>query len=240
MVNFQAIESLEKNEQASFGKLITKLYKKMQHLGGSSNCFTNEAKTRQIIDIMLEHTVDKFCKISQEEDRQAEPAIYVDHEVGIKVDKKKKIIPDYCIMRRNTNKNTDGATNTPFPLYAIEAKKFEGAETNELFLSLPQHFRQLRHICIKYSLPFCNGVLTNFHQWYFVRYSLSHEIRESSEQSHKKSFEVSKPYSLFSLLAYKEKTALKFNEKTLFQVTKILEWLVNYTPAASDTLPDPK
>ena len=139
----------------------------------------------------------------------------MDHEVGIKVDKNTKIRPDYCIMRRNTNENTDGATNTPFPLYVVEAKRFKGAQSN-LFSLLPQHFRQLRHICIKYSLPFCNGVLTNFHQWYFVRYNLSHEIRESSEQSHKKSFEVSKPYSLFSLLAFKENTALKFNEKTLF------------------------
>jgi hypothetical protein len=46
LLNFQTIESLEKNERAIFDKLITKLNKKMQHLGGSRNCFTNEAKTR--------------------------------------------------------------------------------------------------------------------------------------------------------------------------------------------------
>jgi hypothetical protein len=66
--NFDAIESLEQNEQASLKKLISELYGKIYHLGGAKKCFTNEAQTRQFIDIMLQHTVDKFCKRSEEED----------------------------------------------------------------------------------------------------------------------------------------------------------------------------
>jgi hypothetical protein len=96
-------------------------------------------------------------------------------------------------MRSNTNENTDGIIDTP--LYVVEAKRFEGAQSN-LFSLLPQHFEQLRHICIKYSLPYCNGVFTNFHQWYFARYNLSHEIESVGRQ---KSFEVSREFNLFSV-----------------------------------------
>jgi len=88
-----------------------------------------------------------------------------------------------------------------------------------------QNFKQLRNVCIKNSLPYCNGVLTNFKQWYFTRYSLSREFKPVEGKS---IFEASKKY-----IVVKENNVI--DQEKLSNVVKILYWLTCYAPTASDS-----
>ena len=81
-------------------------------------------------------------------------------------------------------------------MLVIEAKRGDEVDGKKVNLDenhLNQNFEQLRHICLNYRLPFCNGVLTNFRQWYFTRYNLSREFKPVDG---KKIFQVSKIYTI--------------------------------------------
>lgn len=116
-----------------------------------------------------------------------------------------RIKPDYYIMRRQDSKQD------PKPLYIIEAKRTDKKST--LLSELDQHVKQLRYICINNQLPHVNGVITDFRDWYFTRYSLDNELLEENPI-----IELSEKYRVLT----KEKQIDK--EKLAF-VVHIFEWL---------------
>lgn len=67
-----------------------------------------------------------------------------------------------------------------------------------LYENLPQLFRYLRHLAIEQHQQFLMGVLTNYKEWYFVRYNLLKELESAFERkplSHE-CFEVSDRFDL--------------------------------------------
>ena len=108
-------------------------------------------------------------------------------------------------------------------MLVIEAKRGDEVDGKKVNLesNLNQNFEQLRHICLNYRLPFCNGVLTNFRQWYFTRYNLSREFKPVDG---KKIFQVSKIYTIMK--------DDEVDQKKLSDVLKILEMLPCFSATA--------
>lgn len=189
--------------------------------GAAKKCFCNEAKTREFISVILKHNVGK-----QQYSYDGQSVIYLDEESEV-IELDEKIRPDYLIMRSNTNKDTDGILD--MPLFVIEAKK--GCNPN-LKVDMHQNFKQLRNICIQYSLPFCNGILTNGLSWYFLRYSLSRELKPvDGEQV----FQQSNEYKVVaSVKSGAVDVDYKINEAKLAEVDKIIEMLTVFCSTASN------
>lgn len=108
-----------------------------------------------------------------------------------------------------------------FPLYVIEVKRTEGKKSL-LLTELDQHFRQLRYICIQHSLPFVNGVITDYKDWYFTRFSLSKEVQGVEEDL----FELSEK---FGVLQEYSDGSYQVNRMALAQVCHLLEWMINFS-----------
>jgi hypothetical protein len=133
-------------------------------LGGFKNCFSIEKKTRTFIDIVLKSAFDSYRGV-----------IYTDMECELKLFNE-LIKPDYQVMRQNNDNFPDT------PLYVIEVKRTGGKKCS-LLSELDQHFKQLRYICITHSLPFVNGVITDFKDWYFTRFDFNQEVFMEYENS---------------------------------------------------------
>jgi hypothetical protein len=114
------------------------------------------------------------------------PKVYTDMEVELKVFNE-TVRPDYQVMRSCSGAHIDGVRD--LPLYIIEVKRTEDQDRKafNVISDLEQHFKQLRYVCIDYSLPYCNGILTDYKDWYFTRCNFSREIQNPNGQI----FEVS-------------------------------------------------
>lgn len=155
----------------------------MAWLGGNKHCYSIEKKTRIFVDEVLKFAFAQFQCLDQ--DYQI---IRTDMEVELKVFGE-IIKPDYQVMRCCQSCQVDGVND--LPLYVIEVKRTDGKKSS-LLTELDQHFKQLRYICIQHGLPFVNGVITDYKDWYFTRFSLSREIEGLSDNL----FELSEKFAV--------------------------------------------
>ena len=47
---------------------------------------------------------------------------------------------------------------------------------------MPQLLQQLRHLSLEYNVPELYGTLTNYQEWYFVKYNQKSELEDQYKQ----------------------------------------------------------
>ena len=91
---------------------------------------------------------------------------------------RKKVRPDFIIEEK-----AQGSLNNVVkarPVFVIEIKRINQIKFSHRFKQrsmtleddLPQLYEYLRLLCLVHHLPHLSGVLTNYQDWIFVRYSL--------------------------------------------------------------------
>jgi hypothetical protein len=141
--------------------------------------FSKEIKTSELIQVIFETIVYGKFKNFMWLDREADDVIFDDQQIR----------PDYIVYRSSGNYNT--------PMLVIEVKRtFRHPNYPESFYltnHFGQLFRYLRNLAIMHRQRFMYGVLTDYKDWYFVRFDMLKELEAAREgkPSLKDCFEVS-------------------------------------------------
>ena len=85
---------------------------------------------------------------------------------------------------------------------------------------MPQLFRYLRHLAVVHRLQTVYGVLTDYRQWFFVRFDLTAELEAAiNGDGISRCFEVSRCYELLD-------QDFNVKEDVLGEVIHHIQWLI--------------
>eukprot|EP00347_Sterkiella_histriomuscorum_P010265 403376960 len=202
----------------SFKELVETLKKTENNLGPKNIAYDIEWKVRLFVVQVLMHAF-------------RDQKLRIDGEIPITLFQK-RVSPDLQII---SNEKVDNKNQT---LYIIELKKYANRTHNvnqnnqQLDLSLHQNFMQLRHHCIQHRQMKMLGILTNYKEWVFTKYSFEVEFQNSlnsmgsggdfmsqiKSSDQKNPFEVSQKFTLMN-------ENFELDVIQLQRIVNVLEWL---------------
>ena len=87
---------------------------------------------------------------------------------------------------------------------------------------MPQLFEYLRLLCLEHHLPSLSGVLTDYKDWIFVKYSLEDEVREVHKSPGRLPNLLPVSYDLAETICLRDQQ-LRLHKRIMYEVMDVIK-----------------